>query len=379
MPSLMKASVTTPTAIPPPGERGRRGPRLDVLDGLRLLAALMVMLFHFAGALPTLGEDVPLLGRVAPYGWLGVHLFFLVSGFVICMSAWDKPLTGFVQSRVVRLLPTYVFCVLVTSAVLLIPGAPVPWGRPTPSQILSNLTMLQHPLGVQEIDHSYWTLWSELRFYLLFAVISCLGVTTRRVLTFCWGWTLAAVLAPQAHLPLLDLLANPQYAPLFISGIALYLLRHGGPRQIQPWALLVLNWFLMQHNMIGISKTFGQAAGPRLSWTVCTLVLTLFYAVILAVALGCFDRVTCRVLNTAGAISYPLYLIHQAIGLTLLARWRDDLPAPVLFTALGVLFVTTAWLIHRWVERPVTDLLRRRLSDARSRPECATHHVRPRR
>ncbi|MFF8659733.1 acyltransferase family protein [Streptomyces huasconensis] len=271
-----------------------------MLDGLRLVAAVGVMVFHFASVLP----PIPGVWRVAPYGWLGGELFFLISGFVICMSAWGKPLSAFVHSRVVRLLPAYVFCVLATSAVLLIPGVYTPWGKPTISQVLTNLTMLQDGLGVAKIDRSYWTLWSELRFYLLFALIAYLGVTTRRVLGLCWGWTLAVILAPQAQLPVLNLVANPQYAPLFISGITVYLIRREGARRLQLWGLLGLNWLLMQHHMIMIVRSFSPH-GHRLSWTVCILILSFFYGLMIAIALGVFDRITWRWLPTAGAIAYP--------------------------------------------------------------------------
>lgn len=106
----------------------------------------------------------------AAYGWLGVELFFLISGFVICMSCWGRSVGDFFTSRVTRLYPAYWFAVLATTAVLLlIPGGqkPLPW-----PDVLTNLTMLQEPLGVRMVDGVYWTLFAELRFYLLFALVA---------------------------------------------------------------------------------------------------------------------------------------------------------------------------------------------------------------
>ncbi|SDK69877.1 acyltransferase family protein [Streptomyces indicus] len=352
------APTSAPAAIPP-----RPGPRLRVLDGLRLLAALLVVVYHYVGqgGWSDPARTFPVLGAIAPYAWLGVELFFLISGFVICMSAWGKSATDFLRGRAVRLFPAYWFCVLATGVFLLLPFVPAEDGRPTPSRILTNLTMVQNPLGVDDLDHSYWTLWAELRFYLLFAVVAWIGVTRQRVLAFCWLWTLAVVLAPAAGLPVLSLLANPVYAPLFISGTAFFLIRRDGPRQGAPWALLGVNWLLVQHSMIEVSQHYSPPS-HRLSWAVCVAVVTAFYLLMAAVALGLLDRIDWRFLSTAGAVSYPLYLIHQAIGVRLLHLWRDQVPAwPLLLSAVAAATVV-AWLIHRCVERPGAALLRRALS-----------------
>lgn len=82
---------------PRPAERGGGG-RLRALDGLRILAALMVCLYHYAGKNGPVAEawgqspalKFPTLSSFATYGSLGVQLFFIISGFVICMSSWGR-------------------------------------------------------------------------------------------------------------------------------------------------------------------------------------------------------------------------------------------------------------------------------------------------
>ena len=90
----------------------RESGRVRALDGLRLIAALMVCAYHYTvaknleaswGAPPK--SLFPHLSAVAAYGWLGVQLFFLISGFVICMSAWGRAVGDFFASRVVAALP----------------------------------------------------------------------------------------------------------------------------------------------------------------------------------------------------------------------------------------------------------------------------------
>jgi len=86
--------------------------RLAALDGLRLVAALAVAGYHYTVAWRIDGTHLPQYFlphavHVTVYGFLGVELFFLISGFVICMSAWGRPLGAYFTSRVSRLYPAY--------------------------------------------------------------------------------------------------------------------------------------------------------------------------------------------------------------------------------------------------------------------------------
>src|SRR5215469_15288981 len=122
-------------------------PRVYVLDGLRLAAALSVVAFHLVAGAADRAWDTPTTGLFGPlvhaarYGWLGVELFFLISGFVICMSSWGRTAGQFAVSRFVRLFPAYWFAVLATTAV--VTAVPLYEHRLHPDQVLVNLTMLQ--------------------------------------------------------------------------------------------------------------------------------------------------------------------------------------------------------------------------------------------
>jgi peptidoglycan/LPS O-acetylase OafA/YrhL len=95
--------------------------RAAALDGLRLIAALSVAVFHFVDAWSVDGYHshlhfFPTMARPAAYGFLGVDLFFIISGFVICMSGWGRSVADFAASRVARLFPAYWFAILATTA-----------------------------------------------------------------------------------------------------------------------------------------------------------------------------------------------------------------------------------------------------------------------
>ncbi|MEU1177194.1 acyltransferase [Streptomyces sp. NPDC005820] len=346
----------------------RRHPRLHALDGIRLLAALMVAVHHYAGTRRVnqpgnaiwgrpVSDIMPSVFHVAAYGWIGVEIFFVISGFVICMSCWGRTPRQFFVSRVIRLYPAYWFAVLFTTAVLTaVPGV---WERLAPRDVLLNLTMLQSGSGVQNVDGVYWTLWSELRFYLLFLAVVWAGLTYRRVVLFCCVWGAAAMLAPVAHLPLLELIADPEASWYFIAGLALYLMHRFG-QDLLLWGILAMAW-LMGQKELGQRIDEVEHVG---SWRGAVVVFTVFLLLMVAVALGFTDRVQWRWLVTAGSLTYPLYLIHYAAGTTLINRLRDTMDARLLVAVVLAGFLVLSWAVHRWVERPVAGAVKKGLDAA---------------
>ncbi|MFG2293638.1 acyltransferase family protein [Streptomyces sp. NPDC048603] len=350
------------------GSRPRR-PRLRALDGLRLIAALSVVAFHWTGVnrypdvlLGTPQKLIPDLHRFTAYGFLGVELFFLISGFVICMSCWGKTPRQYFTSRVVRLVPAYWVAIVLTALVVNhVTTARSMRKDLTISDVLTNFTMLQQPLGVSEVDPVYWTLWVELRFYLVFAVVVAMGLTYRRVVAFCGIWAIASVVAGKAGLPLLSTFAMPEYAPYFIAGMAMYLIYRFGVN----WLLLGIvgfSWLLAQHALLGTKGSYEYGVMHHLSWTVMAGVSALAFAVVLAVAMGAFDRIQWKWLTVAGALTYPVYLLHQEIGFALIrwARLQGIGVWPALAGTLAAVLLLS-WLVHRYAERPLSALLKRML------------------
>ncbi|MFI5795340.1 acyltransferase family protein [Streptomyces sp. NPDC051677] len=362
-----------PLAVQPeqrPGIPGRRQerPRLYAVDGIRLLAALMVALHHYAGTrranMPDnliwdrpVSDIMPTVFHVAAYGWIGVEIFFVISGFVICMSCWGRTPRQFFVSRVIRLYPAYWFAVLFTTAVLAaLPGV---WEQLRARDVLLNLTMLQSGSGVRNVDGVYWTLWSELRFYLLFLAVVWRGLTYRRVVVFCCVWGAAAMLAPVADFPLLDLLAAPESAWYFIAGLALYLMHRFG-QDLLLWGILGMAWLMAQKELGDRIDEVEHVS----SWRGAVLIFTVFLLVMVAVALGWTDRVRWRWLVTAGSLTYPLYLMHYAAGTAVINRLRDEMDARLLVAVVLAGFLLLSWAAHRFVERPVAGAVKRGLEGA---------------
>ncbi|MEU6591295.1 acyltransferase [Streptomyces sp. NPDC046881] len=351
-----------------PAARAPRRGRLLALDGLRLVAALMVCVYHYTGRGGVVSESwhaspdqlFPSLSRAAVYGNLGVQFFFVISGFVICMSSWGRTLGDFFRSRVARLYPAYwVALALVTAASLALPVVVHPV---RPDEFLVNLTMLQQPMGATRVLGVCWTLWVEVRFYVLFALFVVVrGVTYRRVVLFACVWTPAAVLCHSSGNELLRQVVMPEYAPFFVGGLALYLIHRFGS-DLLAWGIVVMSWLLAQSE-----ATRGLwGPHPHRDPYVVILVVTVAYATVAAVALGWTGWASWSWLVTAGALTYPFYLVHEHLGwfvIRVLHRGLGLSAWPTLaVTVLGMLAL--AWLIHRFVEKPFGPRLKRALKKA---------------
>ncbi|MGW2486406.1 acyltransferase family protein [Streptomyces sp. NPDC001606] len=365
----------------------RSGPaRLAAMDGLRLVAAVMVAAYHFLGT-PTphfwgrteLREFAPFVHEISRYGWLGVEFFFAISGFVICMSCWGRTFAQFVVSRIARLFPAYWCAVLLVVALVLVsrvnhwPAAT----RIDPRTVLGNLTMAPGPLGLELVDGVSWTLWVEARFYLLMAVLLVFGLSHRRVVTFCAIWLLAGVVALELQSPLLDEFVLPRYTGLFVAGITLHLMQRFG-QSLLLWLLLGFAW-CYELTVLEL-RVAGHAAVPpgesRPSWAVCAAVLTLCLGLLaLAGVGGPLARLRWRWLVTAGGLTYPFYLVHQSIGIPLAKGLIRVFPRLGLLPSMAVsvgCVLGLSLLIHTTVERRLGRLLRHRLTlDMRSQEPAA--------
>ncbi|MGY0069360.1 acyltransferase family protein [Streptomyces sp. QTS137] len=370
--------MTNTLARPAPEETRRAEPgkphvrpRLRALDGLRLVAALMVAAYHYGGR----GGDVttawgsspkeqfPTLHEYFAYGCLGVQVFFVISGFVICMSGWGRPLRSFFASRASRLLPAYWAAVLLVTAVFALPV--VVYEAVSPSDALVNLTMLQQPLGADRVLGVCWTLWVEIRFYALFALFVVMpGASRQRVILFCAVWTMAAAIADAANEPLLDLVLMPEYAPFFVGGIGLYLV-HRDHKDAYAWGIVGVSWLIGQRYAVQDlwHAPSADAFSHRTSFGII-LIVTLGFAAVAAIALGRLDWANWRWLTVAGALTYPFYLVHEHLGWVVIHGLHRGLGigSAETFALTIAAMLLLAWLLNRYVEETLTPVLRSRLS-----------------
>jgi len=359
--------VTTPAerAVRPPAVPADRSPsRLRTLDLLRFAGAVGVVLYHFTSRWSTVwgrqpGEVFPVLGHVSAYFALAPEMFFVLSGFVILWTAWGRSVPQVLASRLARIFPTYWAALALTSVLLLVLW---PEGkRVSPGEVAVNATLLQEPLGVRHVDGVYWTLWAELRFYLLVAVLVGIGLTRRRVLAFAAAWPLAAEVAQRAGWEVACEVLVAPYAPFFAGGMALFLVwRHG--HSWRAWGVVALCAALGAQGA-GWAKvaTLDQVTVFTVSPVLVVLATLACFGAVAAATLTPLARLDRPWMSRLGELTYPVYLVHLFWGWWVISLLAPVLPPGLTLAAAVVAVLALALVVHHGVEARVHARVRRSL------------------
>lgn len=325
--------------------------RLWALDGLRGLAALAVVLYHYLYRARELYPEQ--LG--APSDWIqwgsyGVQLFFLISGYVIFDSARTSDQSRFLFNRAVRIYPAYWMCALITLVVVGLCGLA---GRDslTPLEQAINFTLLQGFVGVPYIDGAWWTLTVELAFYAQIAILARWGLLTGgRLIPTLFAWIFFLVSA-RFVIVALDIDSVSHLSGVFYWGLTFV---------IGIAANLALSGRRVAGIAVGSAALIGLLPG-NLSILVPMLVaISLLMLTVLVRLPSRWEKVG----SYLGELSYPLYLLHQNIGyVLLLALAAAGVSRSLAVVATVVIVVSLATLIAYGADVP----LRRRLRAAYGR------------
>jgi peptidoglycan/LPS O-acetylase OafA/YrhL len=331
--------------------------RVNEIDLLRFLAVMGVVFFHYAfrGYAADEMSIMPYpLAPIAKYGYFGVHLFFLISGFVIMLSASSGNLRRFIVSRIVRLYPAFWICCTTTFVVILAMGAP----RYTASlnQYLVNMTMMSDFLGVKSIDGVYWSLFIELRFYSLVCLVLAIGQINRTEILMVLWLLASTILAIRPIYPLYDWLII-DYSAYFIAGATFFAIWSKG-LSIARFATIVLSLALALHQTILAMPNYEKWFHTCINNSIVAVIIITFFILMSAISLKYTSSFGRRQWLLAGAITYPLYLIHQNIGFMIFNAAYPAVDSHIIFWGTITLAIGAAFAVHVWVEKPVALQLR---------------------
>lgn len=311
--------------------------RLHALDGLRGVAILLVMGFHYfyhlesfyyKSTLYPYGETFSNV-LVFKYGYMGVELFFIISGFVIAMTLESsRSVIDFAIRRFVRIWPALIVSAVLTFFMLNWSDSPFAltrrqfWPNFLPSLTLTP-TVLWSGLfpKVDFVTGVYWSLVVEIRFYMIAAILFWLlprdKLARNLVILTVIIYVARALLrrAMPGYNGVYDALFIPDYMPWFAAGAVFYELYKERLAKGAALIMLAVMYVLMarvstNYAMIGRDPILASAAG--LSF------LALFW--LLSTKPSTVSLLEVRPLVWIGECSYSIYLYHYAVGMILISQ-----------------------------------------------------------
>ncbi len=363
------------------------GRHLPALDGVRGLALLLVLAEHLLWSNPDVGASrwTRLLVSFHAAGWIGVDLFFVLSGFLITGILYDTlPSTHFFRNfyarRALRIFPLYYSFLLLLY--LISRGAGAHWFA---TSTWHTLTYTENLLGGGPVTtaswvniNHFWSLAVEEQFYLVWPLLLFLLRTRRRItlVAVCgallsFGMRLLLWHSPRvAGNPYLLYSWTPARLDGLLTGAALAMLLRSRRRDLlfrscRPvllGGLLATTLFYLRYPGFNFSRF------PVISvWLPAILAVT--YAALLTEALRAAGIVktlfSTRILRFFGRYSYGLYVVHLTLVELLSQPLRlffrgafHSKGSAVLMAASLVLAASTAaaWLSFRFLEQPCLKL-----------------------
>lgn len=343
--------------------------RLDYLDGLRAIAILLVCFFHFYPSLPSTSnlQFSKFLGdfSLVKYGYMGVMLFFAISGFVISKTLHSsKSMTNFFVKRLARLFPTMILCSILTFAFSFIEP------RIYFSKIynfLPSLTFLDPQIfnyifksnNFNWMDGAYWSLFTEVRFYAMAAIIFFYD-KTKFFRNFLIVASILGLLFPFAiyfeinHLrSVLNFLLISSVLPWFTFGIGCYYLHLGENKKA---LVLGINSFIaISLYILAITKKPFMPFDSVVTFWAMIIIFTLL---ICSMKIKIITRLlSLKPLTAIGVASYSLYLLHEEIGHKIYLLFKESsmlstLSLQLLPIVTLVCFIIISSLIYKFYERP---------------------------
>jgi exopolysaccharide production protein ExoZ len=336
---------------------------INSIQVMRGLAALGVVLFHthIILAQPEYG-GLDVFGPQTDRGWMGVNLFFVLSGFII-LFAHEKDLNKpsaiprYLWRRFSRVYPLYwiFLTAYILAAGIGFGGADFSWEW---RNLLSAYTLVKLVPAPTPPLLVAWTLFYEIQFYAMFLLL-ILNRLLGLIAFTLWavGIVISSLLLGQTDMGLLNI-----WNIYFFFGIGAYLAykkidtRWGLPILIGGIGALIACLFVVTESRVGVVAKF-----PFKLLLLCVP----FCLIVLGSALAerKYGWKPGKALLFLGGASYSIYIVHSpAISLMAILNKKftmDLIPSELLFFLTAIASVTAGLLVHLWLERPMLDAFRK--------------------
>lgn len=338
--------------------------RLPSLDLMRFFAAASVMVYHYTYHFSTPTDStLSALESITRHGYLGVELFFMISGFVILWSASNRSAARFARARILRLFPEFWVSVVLSAIIFgAIPGG---FGKDlSVSAFLVNLAMIPQYLGAPYVDGVYWTLGVEIKFYVLvFVLIAANQIRNAELWLYAWIVVCLAASVTNVGGVIRSLIIFP-YGSFFAAGGVYFLIHESGWSARRGVALAACLALCVYHALDGMNGFIDEAHITAAARAATASTVTAMFALFALVVVQPVGGRYANAFAAAGALTYPLYLLHN-IGKEIFFFGVSELaePARVLFAA--AFSIALAYAVFRFSSRRVQPALRKALDRAR--------------
>jgi exopolysaccharide production protein ExoZ len=346
----------------------RKNGTLANLQMLRAIAATLVVFVHLDILLAML--------RIPAFGYGGVDLFFVISGFIMVYTTHNRGITAadFLENRFVRVAPIYYVATLAVYGVALVAPAILQATSTDPIQLLKSLLFIPFVKGnglVEPVLFVGWTLNYEMFFYVIFAL--GLLFKARTLGLSCTIGALLALTIAGLVVPSDNVIFKFYSSPIileFALGMLIALVFYQG--------LLFKEKFWTPILVLALVISIADLViTPLFPYTPLSRAMTCGPAAALAVtaAVGLETRgvfVKWAAIIRTGNASYSLYLVHpfitQAFQKLFVATRGGAALATLLIIVCLITTLLAAQFVHLMIERPMTRAVRNILGAVRLKP-----------
>jgi len=323
---------------------------------LRGIAALMVVLSHSVANTQYLPEE-NIVRKLCAWGWSGVEIFFIISGFIIPYSMYKNKYKiaefgSLMIRRIVRIEPPYIISIIIFLILNYFifftplykgvpPGTVIDWGN-----VLGHIGYINAFTGKKWLSPVYWTLAIEFEYYIFIGVLFPLIIHKHNIIRHLTNVALILLAAIS-----MTIYAQPEQAPLFNGHLFTFL----------PYFLMGIALFMFRCNIIARTEFLILIAANLATCIIFDKVNGVMLAAISALSLIAIHYIKSvpKAFIFLGTISYSLYLTHSLVIHRIMVatgKIAGDGYVGIRLIICIVTCILVAWLYYLIAEKPFTEL-----------------------
>lgn len=293
--------------------------------------------------------------------------FFVISGFIITLSAKNRTAKEFFKSRFLRIYPAFFLCSAITGITSsMLPGVSV---KDIFFRWIANFSFYSKIFNIQVLSDVYWTLTVEITFYILIGILIVTGLFKKLNIVVPIWLMISFINQFIIKNALIHDVLLTQYAGHFVAGILLYQVKYEKYNAFTPLGFM-LSVILIWQSINGIEMWIYGSYGFRYDEILTFLIAPI---IILLVYFACNVEniiIPIKFIKILGSMSYTLYLLHADLGFFIRAMFHRVIfvRKPQLFGIISedviliisiILSLLLAFIVSQFLEGKLRNALER--------------------